>query len=776
MKTKSLILSLLVMIPGLVLPCSGFRNSPALPIYQNPRYSIEERVEDLLARLTIEEKVHQLATFFPNGNVRWGIPHLKIGEALHGICLEHGTCFPQAIALASTWDPDLIKKTAEAIAKEARALGVHHVYSPMLGVVRDPRWGRTEESYGEDPYLVSQIGVAFIKGLQGTGKKRFDKDHVLATAKHFVADGQPFAGLNRGPMEISERTLHEVFLPPFRAAVEEAGVGCIMPAHHSLNGIPCHAHQELLINILRQRYGFDGLIISDNNDIMALHTEHGVAENLRQAARLALEVGIDMELAIDHPWGPTRVYGPILQQAVKDGEIPIELVDRAVKNVLRTKFRLGLFDNGEKVRPEQDFLVAGDRAMREFTPVETKTGVRGHDPEVTEYFNTLHRLAIPRPGWKKIIYDPEHDHLALEVARKALILLKNEGNLLPLNVNKLKKIAVIGPNAAAEVVGGYSTPQVKHFVTVLEGIKNFAAGKAEIIYEEGCSLIDLNRANIPAAVEAAQKSDAAIVVIGGNEFTCKENEDRDSLQLVGQQEELVRQIYATGTPTVVVLLHGRPLAIGWIKEHIPAILDGWYLGQETGTVIAEALFGEINPGGKLPISYPRNVGQIPDYYNVFRWASNRGRYFRSARGPLFAFGHGLSYTQFAYAELKINPLKRRDAVIQVSLKVTNTGHLDGDEVVQLYIHDEYSSVVRPVRELKRFKRLTLKPGETKSVDFFLDSEAFAFYDVTTKNWKVEEGIFQIQVGSSSIDIRLKAKLKYQRGQWIVLNQDGQGKA
>ena len=767
-KTLIIIIFFLVILSGNSL--SGFKIpmlSSKAP-YKNPNLPIQTRVEDLLQRMSIEEKVHQLATFFPNGNIRLGIPHLKAGEALHGICLKHGTCFPQAIALASTWDPSLIEKTAEIIALEARALGVHHVYSPMLGVVRDPRWGRTEESYGEDPYLVSRIGVAFINGLQGKGKKRFDINHVLATAKHFVADGQPYAGLNRGPMEASARTLHEVFLPPFRAAVEEARVGCIMPAHHSLNGIPCHAHQELLINILRHRYGFDGLIISDNNDIKALHTEHKIAENLHQAARLALEAGIDMELAIDQPWGPNRAYGPELIQAVKKGSLPIELVDRAVRNVLKAKFRLGLFQQTNNIPPEHDFMVGGDQGMTQFTPVETETGVRRYDSEVTEYFNTLHRLAVPRPGWEKIIYNPEHDRLALEVARKAIILLKNENDLLPLDISKLKTIAVIGPNAAAEVVGGYSTPQLKYYVSVLDGIKNFAQGKAKIIYEEGCSLINFNQANIPAAVSAARRSDVAIVVIGGNELTCKENEDRDNLQLVGHQEELVRQIYATGTPTVVVLLHGRPLAIGWIKEHIPAILDGWYLGQETGTAIAEALFGKINPGGKLPISYPRHVGQIPDYYNVFRWASHRGRYFHSERGPLFPFGHGLSYTQFTYSDLKITSLKRHDVVLAVSLQITNTGARTGDEVIQLYIHDEYASVVRPVRELKRFQRITLKPGETKRVEFSLNSEDFAFYDTQSQGWKVEEGTFQIQIGASSTDIRLQARVEYKKNQWLVL--------
>lgn len=312
--------------------------SQQIPPYKNPNLPIEKRVNDLLSRMTVEEKAHQLASFFPNASVRLGIPHIQAGEALHGICLPYGTSFPMAIALASTWDPDLIEEMATIIAKEARALGVHHVYSPMLGVARDPRWGRTEESYGEDPYLVSRIGVAFIKGLQGTAEQRFNENHIMATAKHFVADGEPIAGLNGSAFDVSERTLHEVFLPPFKAAVEEAKVGSIMPAHHSLNGIPCHANKHIMVDILRDTYGFDGMVVSDNNDIFNLMNFMRVAKTWTEAAGLSLEVGIDTELAWQRSWDSGRAYGARLAEAVKSGTIPTALLDKAVKNVLRAKF------------------------------------------------------------------------------------------------------------------------------------------------------------------------------------------------------------------------------------------------------------------------------------------------------------------------------------------------------------------------------------------------------------------------------------------------------
>jgi beta-glucosidase len=758
--TQKRILGLMIiLLAGCPISCQQKAKSTGIRLYKNSNLSIDQRIDDLLPRMTLEEKVHQLATLYPNAVVRLGIPHLQAGEALHGVCLKHATSFPSPLAMGSTWDPKTIERMGTVVAKEARSLGTHQVYSPMLGVLIDPRWGRSEECYGEDPYLVSRIGVAYIRGLQGTGEELFDENHIIASAKHYVADGQPLAGLNGTEMDVSIRRLHEIFLPPFRAAVEEAHVGSIMPAHHVLNGIPCHANQYILVEILRGTFGFDGHIISDNGDIRALHATKRIAESLAEAARLALEAGVDQELAIERPW-QNRVYGANLIQAVASGEVSVELVDRAVRNVLRSKFRLGLFDNGEPVYPWQDHMASGDegqgpiKGWPEYVELEHTKAVRGLDKDTNDYFNKLHRLGVPRQGWKDTLYNPAHDQLALEVARKAITLLKNDGNLLALEKDKLKRIAVIGPNANVEILGSYSTPEARHFVTVLDGIKTYVGKDVEVLYEEGCSLIDWGKENIPDAVKAAKKSDVAILVIGGNELTAKEGEDSDNLDLVGHQEKLVKAVYGIGVPIVAVLLQSRPLSIPWVAENIPAVLCGWFLGQETGTALAEAIFGKINPGGKLPVSIPRNVGQIPVYYNKFPGGDDKYR--DSPVGPLFPFGHGLSYTTFSYSNLQTHTTSATSA--NVSVDIQNTGDRPGDEVVQLYVRDEYSSVVRPIMELKRFERITLDPGEKRTVTFKLEKDAFAFYDEKTEDWIVEPGDFNIMIGSSSADIRISKVL------------------
>lgn len=752
--------------------------------YKNADLSIDERVDDLLARMTLEEKALQLATQFVNGNVRLGIPHMKSAEALHGLTLKHGTSFPQATAMGSTWDPALVERVATVIAAESRAMGVHQVYSPMLGVLIDPRWGRSEESYSEDPYLASRIGVGFIGGLQGMGEERYAPNRIIATAKHFVADGQPVGGINASDMDASERRLHEVFLPPFRAVVLEARVGSLMPAHHAVNGIPMHAHTQLLQELLRDTWGFDGHIISDNNDIRGLHDERFTAPTWAEAARQSLTAGVDQELSIQVPWS-RRVYGESLLDAVANGEVSEDLIDRAARNVLRSKFALGLFDDGIPIHAWQDYLVGGDEGKGpiqggpEYQDLPNTTAVRGIDEPLNEYFNFLHRLGVPRDNWREVLYNEEHDALALEAARRAITLLKNDGGLLPLEAGKLQRLAVIGPNANAEVLGGYSTPDAKHFVTVLDGIRHRLGAAVEVEYAEGCSLtdyvdekLDYSRADIDAAVQVAEKADFVILAIGGNELTAKEGEDSDDISLPGRQLELVRAVHATGKPTVVVLLHSRPLAFPWVAENIPAILDGWFLGQETGTAVAEALFGDINPGGKLPFSIPRNVGQIPVYY-YWTFGADRGYRDRPAT-PLFAFGHGLSYTSFGYSDLEVQttdrdlgPIRRtRDngfllgdgdldsgSYGRITVEVTNTGTRTGDEVVQLYVRDQFASVVRPRMELKRFKRISLAPGERRRVTFELGHDALAFYDIETHSWLAEPGDFEIMVGSSSEDIR-----------------------
>jgi len=745
---------LLAVLSGITLFCVNTRAFEETPPYKNHELGIEERVNDLLSRMTTVEKAHQLASFYPNANVRLEIPHMQAGEALHGVCLPLATSFPQAIALASTWDPDMIEEMATIIAKEARALGVHHVYSPMLGVARDARWGRTEESYGEDPYLVSKIGVAYIKGLQGKGEERFDKNHIIATAKHFVADGEPIAGLNGSAYDTSERMLHEIHLPPFKAAVEEARVGCIMPAHHSLNGIPCHANPYIMNSILRDTYGFDGFVVSDNNDIFNLMYFMRVAKSWTEAARLSLQVGVDTELAWERPWDTGRAYGGSLVRSIKNGDIPIQLLDEAVKNVLRAKFRLRLFDDGTEVVEWRDYELSGEKGKKDYKVVTYSDSIRGRDLG-GDYFNTLDRLTNPRDNFEEILNDPAHNELALNIAQKALILLKNENRILPLDRNSLNRIAVIGPNADEELLGGYSTPKPRYFVSVLDGIKNSVGEDVDVLYAEGVSIEDFERGNIHDAVAAAKKSDVAVVVVGGNEITCKENEDRDDLRLVGKQQSLVEAVYATGTPVVVVLLHGRSLAIEWIKNHVPAILDGWYLGQETGNAVADVLFGKVNPGGKLPMTVPRNVGQVPLYYNRMR-AGRPGKYFQAKAEPLWPFGHGLSYTTFEYSNLTATPTSATSAT--VAIDITNTGQRRGDEVIQLYVRDEFASIVRPVLELKGFQRITLAPGEKRTLTFPLDKSAFAFYDPKSKDWIVEPGDFTVMAGSSSADIRMSKTL------------------
>lgn len=747
-------LAALVLYCFLVGTASSQSVLPDSAPYKNPELSIEERVNDLLPRLTLEEKAHQMASFFPNANIRLGIPHMQAGEALHGVCLPLATSFPMAIALAGTWDPDLIERMASIIAKEARALGVHHVYSPMVSIARDARWGRTEESYGEDPYLASRIGVAFINGLQGTGEQRFDENHIIATAKHFVADGEPIAGLNGSAFDVSERMLHEVHLQPFRAAVEEARVGSIMPAHHSLNGVPCHANKYIMNDVLRGMYGFDGLVVSDNNDIFNLMNFMKIAQSWAEAAKLSLEVGIDTELAWERSWDTGRAYGARLVEGMKNGTVPIELVDRAVKNVLQAKFMLGLFDNGEEIPNWHDYELSGDKGKADYKEVTYSESIRGRDLG-TDYFSQLDRLTSAREDVEQVLNDAAHNRMALEVARKAITLLKNDNKTLPLNKAAFNTIAVIGPNADEELLGGYSTPQTRYSVTILEGIRKYVGDDALVLYRQGVSLEDLERESIGEAVAIARRSDVAIVVIGGNEITAKENEDRDDLDLVGKQQELVEAVYATGTPVVVFLLHGRPLSIAWIAEHIPAILDGWYLGQEAGTAAAEVLFGDVNPGGKLPMTTPRNVGQVPIYYNIMK-PGRPGRYFKTNPEPLFPFGHGLSYTTFEYANLSVTATSSTSATARID--ITNTGDREGDEVVQLYVRDEYASVVRPAMELKRFQRLTLKPGESRTVTFNLEKDAFALYDPETSDWVVEPGTFEIMVGSSSRDIRTSEKL------------------
>ena len=735
-----------------------------IPKYKDPSLPIDDRVTDLLSRMTLEEKIGQIApsadrsvhvidptgTFtdesasaitsrwwdpevvFParkaallrNGvqrylkeKTRLGIPALFMGEALHGFMEYGSTSFPQALSLASTWDPSLVHQVFTAAGDEAGSAGAGQVFSPVLDIARDPRWGRTEETYGEDPFLAARMGVAAITGLQGDSFA-IDRHHVVATAKHFAVHGQPEGGTNTAPANYSERIIRENFLVPFQAAVEEAHAGSVMASYNEIDGVPSHTNPWLLDKVLRQEWGFRGYVVSDGNGLQMLTETHHIAANNADAARMALAAGVDYDLS------DGSVYRTLLWQ-VKQGTVSEAMVNRAVARVLATKFRLGLFDNPYV------------------------------DPDYAE----------------KTTNSAEHRALALKIAQKAVILLKNDKNLLPLDLTKLKTIAVIGPNADGIHLGGYSRDPL-HGVSILQGIKDRVGTKANVVYAEGCKITDAKndwhgwfandvklidpatqQDSVKAAADAAKKADVAILVVGENESTNREAwaenhlGDRDSLDLLGAQNDLVKAVVETGTPTVVLLINGRPLSINYIAEKVPAILEGWYLGQEGGTAAANVIFGDVNPGGKLPITFPRSVGDLPDFYN-HKPSANR-TYAFSTRKPLYPFGFGLSYTTFAFANLRVEPAQIiSDGTTKVSVDVTNSGSREGDEVPQLYIHQRVAEVTQPVMQLRGFQRITLKPGEKKTVEFTITPDMLSMLNIDMHR-VVEPGVFDIMVGPSS---------------------------
>jgi beta-xylosidase len=745
-----------------------------VPPYRDSKLPVEQRVADLLSRMTLEEKIAQLVgtwqTGLPpassarfvdnNGNfdpalaavalknglgemtrpsanrgprqeaeftnavqkwlrqhTRLAIPVIFHEECLHGEVAPGGTSYPQAIALASTWDPALVHDVFTATAAEVRARGAQQCLAPVLGLARDPRWGRTEETYGEDPYLVSRIGVAAIEGFQGPGPF-IDNEHVIATAKHFAVHSQPEGGTNVAPGNYSERVIREYFLKPFKSAVREAGVGAVMASYNEIDGIPAHSDTHLLTGILRQEWGFRGIVVSDYFGITQLRTVHHVVATDAEAAKMALEAGVDMEL-------PSADAFTHLEALVKSGGVSQSYIDRAVARVLRMKFLTGLFDD-PYVDPDYAVKITGDAA---------------------------------------------HRRLALKAAHEALTLLKDDGNLLPLDISKYKRIAVIGPNAADVYLGEYSG-QPPQSVSILQGIKDKVGSRSEVLYSLGCKITEtppvwdankvvlgdpvLNARRIEEAVQVARKADVIILALGGNEQTSREAwapnhlGDRESLDLLGNQDDLVRAMLATGKPVVVVLIHGRPNSINYIAAHVPAILDGWYLGQEGGTAVADVLFGDYNPGGHLPITVPRSVGQLPDYY--YQKPSAKRGFVDGSVTPLFPFGWGLSYSTFQYSNLRLAPATiGTQGETTVSVDITNTSRLRGDEVVQLYIRDEVSSVTRPVEELRGFQRVTLDPGETKTVHFHLGFPELSFLN-RDMHRVVEPGNFKIMVGGNSVDL------------------------
>jgi beta-glucosidase len=782
---------LALLVPGARVVAQ--RPSASAP-YRDARLPVERRIDDLLGRMTLEEKVAQMLSLwqgksaitdrttgrfdparaprwfrvgigrierpsddhgaraeaeFTNAIQRWvrdstrlGIPVLFHEEALHGLQGPEATSFPQAIALASAWNPALTERIFATVAAEVRARGAQQVLAPVVDVAREPRWGRIEETYGEDPYLVSRLGVAAVQGFQGTARLEGARptvpaDRVIATLKHMTGHGQPESGTNTGPASLGENTLRNFFFPPFEAAVHEAHAGSLMPSYNEVDGVPSHANVWMLRDVLRGEWKFDGTIVSDWSAIPELARLHHVAADPAEAARLALAATVDVDL-------PDIAAYEHLVDEVKAGRASQRAIDAAVRRSLRAKFALGLFEN-----PYVDAARA-----------DSISGAAAHRA------------------------------LALDAARQSIVLLRNEGNALPLRADSLRRIAVIGPHAAETLLGGYAgTPRFS--VSILEGIRSRAKG-ATVDYAEGVRITEdstftreaqphvggvrsierwradrvaladsaSNARRIDEAVALARGSDVAIVVVGDNEMTSREAwavthlGDRTDLTLVGDQEALVRAVQATGKPVVVVLINGRPLSIPRLASTVPAIVEGWYLGQETGTAIAEVLFGDVNPSGKLPVTIARDVGQLPMFYNR-KPTARRGYLFDDTK-PLWPFGYGLSYTTFTYgtptvAAARIAPSGRTT----VSVDVTNSGSRAGDEVVQLYVHDRVSRVTRPVQELRGFRRVSLKPGETRTVTFDVDSRVLGYYgpDMT---WVVEPGAFDLMLGGSSAQTKAVA--------------------
>ena len=757
------------------------RTKSKAPSYLNPALPVRTRVRDLLSRMTLAEKVAQMMCVwrekdqtlldeegkfdlqkaevaFKNGNglgqvgrpsdagkgldargqaeltnaiqkffienSRLGIPVIFHEECLHGQAAIGATSFPQPIGLAATFDPELVESLFTMTAEEARSRGTHQALTPVVDVARDARWGRVEETYGEDPYLVSRLGIAAVRGFQGDASFK-DKKRLIATLKHFVAHGQPESGMNCAPANVSLRVLRETFLFPFREAIEKGGAISVMASYNEVDGVPSHANRWLLRDVLRKEWGFKGFVVADYYAIWELSDRpdthgHFVASDKKEACALSVRAGVNIEL----PEPDCYLH---LEELVRKRVLKESQIDDLVAPMLHWKFKLGLFDD-PYVDPEHADRIIGCEANRQ---------------------------------------------LALKAARETITLLKNQNNIAPLNIEKLKTIAVIGPNANRSLLGGYSGVP-KHDVTVLEGIKAKVGERAHVLYSEGCKITiggawhvdevvasdpEEDRKQIAEAVEVAQQADVIVLAIGGNEQTSREAwnlnhmGDRTSLDLIGRQEELVKAMLDTGKPVIVFLFNGRPLSINYVSENVPVIFECWYLGQETGHAVADVLFGDHNPGGKLPITIPRSAGHLPAFYN-YKPSARRGYLFDDV-SPLYAFGYGLSYTTFTINKVRLadKTIKRKGST-RVLAEVKNTGTRAGTEVVQVYIRDLVSSVTRPIKELKGFQKVSLEPGETKTAEIEITPESLAFYDINMK-YVVEPGDFEIMVGNSSRDADLQ---------------------
>lgn len=769
-----------------------FNKNGIKDVYEDPSAPVEARIENLLGQMTLEEKTCQMVTLYGykrvlkddlptaewkqslwkdgigaidehlNGFQQWGLPpsdnpyvwpasrhawalnevqrffveETRLGiptdftnEGIRGIESFRATNFPTQLGLGHTWNRKLIHQVGLITGREARMLGYTNVYAPILDVGRDQRWGRYEEVYGESPYLVAELGIEMVRGLQ-------HNHQVTSTGKHFVAYSNNKGareGMARVDPQMSPREVENVHVYPFRRVIQEAGMLGIMSSYNDYDGFPIQGSYYWLTTRLRGEMGFRGYVVSDSDAVEYLYTKHGTAKDMKEAVRQSVEAGLNVRCTFRSP--ESFVYP--LRELVKEGGLSEELINDRVRDILRVKFLVGLFDS-----PYQ-------------------TDLAGADKEVEK---------------------AENEAVALQASRESIVLLKNESELLPLDINQIKRIAVCGPNADEE---GYALthygPLAVDVTTVLEGIQAKVEGRAEVVYTKGCELVDAHwpeselidypltaeeQAEIDRAVENARQSDVAVVVLGGGQRTCGENKSRSSLDLPGRQLQLLQAVQATGKPIVLILINGRPLSINWADKFVPAILEAWYPGSKGGTALADILFGDYNPGGKLTVTFPKSVGQIPFNFpckpsSQVDGGQNMGLDGNMTRvnGALYPFGYGLSYTTFEYSDLEISPkVITPNERVQVSLKVTNTGKRAGDEVVQLYTRDVISSVTTYEKNLAGFERIHLRPGETQTVTFTLDRKHFELLNADMK-WVVEPGEFSIMAGASSEDIRLSGMLQ-----------------
>jgi len=716
--------------------------------------TVDQRVEELLKKMTLEEKIGQLNQYTNDANptgplvvnpnkqneIKSGLlgsmlnvngaertrkyqelamqSRLKI-PLLFGLDVIHGykTTFPIPLAEAASWDLQAIELGARIAAVEAAASGIHWTFAPMVDIGRDPRWGRVMEGAGEDTYLGSKIAYARVKGFQG--QKLGDLNSIMACAKHFAAYGAAIGGRDYNSVDMSERMLWETYLPPFKAAVD-AGAATFMNSFNDINGIPATGNKYIQRDILKGKWGFKGFVVSDWGSISEMVT-HGYSKDGKEAAYSAITAGSDMDME-------SNAYRNNLAQLVKENRVPIATIDDAVRRILRKKFELGLFDDPYKYSNQE----RQDKALS----------------------------------------NPEHSKIARDMAVKSIVLLKNEKNVLPLS-KETKTIAFIGPMVKSKRDNhGFWSIDLKeidstYIVSQWEGLQNKVGKNTKLLYAKGCGVLDQSKAGFQEAIDAANQSDVVILSIGERHNMSGEAKSRSNIHLPGVQEDLIKELQKTGKPIVILINAGRPLVFNWTADNMPTIVYTWWLGTEAGNAIADVLFGDYNPSGKLPMTFPRDEGQIPIYYNNFntgRPSINEDKMYKSSyidlpNTPQFSFGHGLSYTTFGYSNLRLSKSKMKsNETIEVSLTLTNTGTVAGEEVVQLYLRDRFGSVVRPIKELKDFQKIKLEAGESKTITFVIDKEKLSFYNKDLE-WIAEPGDFDLMIGSSSSDIRLNSEFE-----------------